>query len=64
MTTTSGSAGARRAWHSVNHSNEDVDNDGLLYVVCLFHNQDPGFQIGDTEGVLKGLAQGGRPFEG
>ena len=44
--------------------NEDVNDDGLLDVVCHFKNQATGFQIGDSEGVLKGFTQGGRPFEG
>jgi len=46
------------------NSNEDVNDDGLVDVVCHFYNQATGFQIGDTEGVLKGVTQGGRPFEG
>jgi len=46
------------------NSNEDVNDDGLVDVVCHFYNQATGFQIGDTEGVLKGVTQDGRPFEG
>jgi len=46
------------------NSNEDVNDDGLVDVVCHFYNQATGFQIGDTEGVLKGVTQGGRAFEG
>jgi hypothetical protein len=46
------------------NSNEDVNDDGLVDVVCHFYNQATGFQIGDTEGVLKGVTQGGLPFEG
>ncbi|MCZ6812380.1 MAG: hypothetical protein O7D97_10295, partial [Planctomycetota bacterium] len=44
--------------------NEDVNDDGLVDVVCHFYNQTTGFQIGDTEGVLKGVTQGGLPFGG
>ena len=46
------------------NSNEDVNDDGLVDVVCHFYNQATGFQMGDTEGVLKGVTQDGRPFEG
>lgn len=46
------------------NSSEDVNDDGLVDVVCHFYNQATGFQRGDTEGVLKGVTQGGRPFEG
>jgi hypothetical protein len=46
------------------NSNEDVNDDGLVDVVCHFYNQATGFQMGDTEGVLKGFRHGGRPFEG
>ena len=46
------------------NSSEDVNDDGLVDVVCHFYNQATGFQMGDTEGVLKGVTQGGRSFEG
>jgi hypothetical protein len=63
-TPTFGQTGDEPSLAFCNNGNEDVNGDGLLDVVCHFYIQDTGFQIGDTEGVLKGLTQGGRPFEG
>jgi hypothetical protein len=40
-------------------SNEDVNGDGLLDVVCHFNTQDTGFMDGDTLGILKGTVDGG-----
>jgi len=45
-------------------SNEDVNGDGLLDVVCHFNTQDTGFQEGDTEGILQGQTVDGTPIEG
>ncbi len=45
-------------------SNEDVNGDGLLDVVCHFRTQDTGFQSGDTEGILKGKTVDNVPIEG
>ena len=63
-TPTFGRTGDEQSLAFCNKSNKDVNDDGLLDVVCHFNNQATGFQIGDTEGVLRGLTQGGRPFEG
>jgi hypothetical protein len=41
----------------------DVNHDGLPDLVCYFDNRKAGFEIGDTEGILKGTAAGGE-FEG
>ena len=43
---------------------EDVNDDGLLDIVCHFNTQDTGFQQGDTEGILRGQANDGTPIEG
>jgi hypothetical protein len=43
---------------------EDVNADGRLDLVCHFTTQQTGFQGGDTEGILKGLTEGGTPIEG
>lgn len=43
---------------------QDVDFDGTLDLVCHFTTQQMGFQVGDTEGILKGETGGGRPIEG
>ncbi|MCH8990700.1 MAG: hypothetical protein IIA44_02975 [Acidobacteria bacterium] len=63
-TPTFGRTGDEQSLAFCNKSNKDVNDDGLLDVVCHFNNQATGFQIGDTEGVLRGFTQGGRPFEG
>ncbi len=43
---------------------EDVNNDGLLDLVCHFATQASGFQPGDTEGILKGRTIDGSTLEG
>lgn len=43
---------------------EDVNNDGLLDLVCHFKTRGAGFQMGDTEGILKGETVDGRTIEG
>lgn len=45
-------------------SAEDVNSDGLLDQVCHFNTQDTAFQMGDTEGILRGMTVDGRPIEG
>ena len=45
-------------------SDEDVNFDGLLDIVCHFHTHLTAFQVGDTEGILKGMTVGGLPIEG
>ncbi len=43
---------------------EDVNGDGMLDLVCHFHNQHAGFAKGDIEGVLKGKLIDGQRIEG
>ena len=43
---------------------QDVNSDGLLDLVCHFHTQQTGFQIGDLEGILKGQTMDGTALEG
>ncbi len=62
--TTFGKTGDEPSLAFCNNGNEDVNNDGLLDVVCHFYTQDTGFQFGDTEGILKGLTQWGGPLGG
>ena len=45
-------------------SDEDVNGDGLLDIVCHFRTHLTAFQVGDTEGILKGKTVGGVPIEG
>lgn len=41
----------------------DVNRDGLLDLLCHFDVQDASFDVGDTEGMMKGVAGDGRRFE-
>lgn len=50
--------------NSIGPSPEDVNNDGLDDLVCHFDTRATGFQVGDTEGILKGLTVTGMPIEG
>jgi hypothetical protein len=43
---------------------EDVNDDGLLDLVCHFETQKTGLQSGDFSAVLRGLTVDGVPFEG
>jgi hypothetical protein len=49
---TFGSTGNEQSLVKVNV--EDINGDGLLDLICHFSAQNTGFQIGDTEGILKG----------
>jgi Integrin beta chain VWA domain len=42
----------------------DVDLDGLLDQICQFNTQLTGFQIDDTEGILRGTTVSGLAIEG
>jgi probable HAF family extracellular repeat protein len=43
---------------------EDVNGDGLPDLVCQFYAQKTGFQVGDTEGIVKGKTVDGIPIKG
>ncbi|HJS17829.1 MAG TPA: hypothetical protein VJ785_03720 [Anaerolineales bacterium] len=43
---------------------KDVNGDALRDLVCLFNIQSTGFQLGDTQGVLKGMLLSGAPITG
>jgi hypothetical protein len=47
-----------------NASPEDVNQDGLLDLVCHFDTQTAAFQPGDTQGILKGKTTSGTPITG
>ena len=61
---TFGRTGEEESLAKCTKSNEDVNGDGLLDVVCHFNTQDTGFQEGDTVGILKGKTIGGTPIKG
>ena len=42
----------------------DVNRDKLKDLVCFFRTRLTGFQVGDTEGILRGTMQDGTPIEG
>jgi hypothetical protein len=46
------------------HSGEDVNGDGRLDLVCHFENQKAAFSPSDEEGIVKGMTDTGRAFEG
>jgi len=43
---------------------QDVNGDGRRDLVCRFSVQQTGFQLGDTEGILRGRTVGGVAIEG
>ena len=59
-----GKTGYENSLKKCTKSDEDVNSDGLLDIVCHFNTQDADFEEGDTEGILKGLTVGGVPIEG
>jgi len=61
---TFGRTGDEQSLALCTRSAEDVNADGLLDLVCHFENQKTGFQVGDTEGILKGQTTDGTPIEG
>lgn len=61
---TFGKTGDEDSLKKCTKSNEDVNGDGLLDVVCHFNTQDTGFLQVDTEGILKGQTVDGTPIEG
>jgi len=61
---TFGRTGDEDSLEKCTKSNEDVNGDGLLDVVCHFRTQDTGFREGDNEGILKGKTVDGIPIEG
>jgi len=63
-TLTFGRTGDEISLLSCNRKGEDVNGDGLLDLVCHFKTKLTGFQIGDTEGFLKGQTLEGVSIEG
>ena len=42
----------------------DVNEDDLLDLICVFETTKTGFQVGDSEGILRGKTNSGEFFEG
>lgn len=63
-TLTFGRTGDESSLAFCNNGGEDVNGDGLLDLVCHFKTQSTQFQVGDTEGILKGQMMNGTAIEG
>lgn len=61
---TFGKTGYENSLKKCTKSDEDVNSDGLLDIVCHFNTQDADFEEGDTAGILKGRTVDGVPIEG
>lgn len=61
---TFGHSGTEQSLAFCNSSPEDVNGDGLPDLVCQFQTESANFQIGDTQGILKGRTVGQRPLTG
>jgi hypothetical protein len=59
---TFGRTGDEKSWAACHE--EDVDQDGLLDMLCHFEAQRTQFSAGDVEGVLKGKTWDGTPVTG
>jgi hypothetical protein len=42
----------------------DINRDGLRDLICYFWTQKTDFDVGDTEGILKGKTKDGVPIWG
>jgi hypothetical protein len=62
MTLTFGRTGDENSWIACN--SEDVNGDGLVDLICFFDPRAAGFQVGDTEGILKGQTYSGEDVQG
>ncbi|MDH7499464.1 MAG: YncE family protein [candidate division NC10 bacterium] len=60
---TFGRTGDENSLSFVNPSAQDVNGDGLPDLMCHFWTQQCGFQVGDTEGTLKGKTLDGVSFQ-
>jgi len=61
---TFGRTGEEASLASCKRNRKDVNRDGLPDLICIFKTNLTGFQIGDTEGILKGRTVEGVLFEG
>ena len=61
---TFGKTGDEQSLAFCNKRGQDVNGDRLLDLVCHFKTRLTGFQLGDTEGILKGLTVDGISIEG
>ena len=59
-----GPTGTEASAPRCNPKGRDVNDDGLLDLVCHFDNPTAAFSASDEEGMVTGKAGDGRPFEG
>ncbi|MGE5240066.1 MAG: pre-peptidase C-terminal domain-containing protein [Bacteroidota bacterium] len=59
-----GPTGSEASLSACGNDGEDVNGDGLLDLVCHFDNQRAAFSATDEEGIVKGMTDDGRAFEG
>lgn len=59
-----GPTGSEASLSTCGNDGEDVNGDGLLDLVCHFDNQRAAFSVTDEEGIVKGMTDDGRAFEG
>lgn len=62
MTLTFGRTGDENSWIACN--SDDLNGDGLVDLICFFDPRAAGFQVGDTEGILKGQTYSGEDVQG
>ena len=63
-TLTFGKTGDETSLAFCNEKGSDVNDDGILDLVCHFNGQDTGFQPDDVTGILKGKTTDGLDLEG
>ena len=61
---TFGAEGTEQSFERCNWRGRDYNGDGRLDRVCHFDNQLASFEVGDTEGVIRGATKSGKQFEG
>jgi hypothetical protein len=61
---TFGAQGTEQSFERCSARGRDYNGDGRLDRVCHFDTQLAGFEVGDTEGVVRGATEGGKQFEG
>lgn len=59
-----GAQGNEESFVRCNKDGMDYNGDGRLDLVCHFDNPTAHFDIGDTEGVVRGATKSGKQFEG
>lgn len=63
-TLTFGATGDEQSLRHCHRHARDANRDGLVDLICDFKASAAGFEVGDTQGVLKGKTMDGRKFEG